>query len=683
MAAQGAADDADEPEAHINVLFTSGTLPAAIGNVPSILNDISVEDQRLQCTQFYNFLQEDSPDLLKLNEDIIPRTALISIPRSSKVMLVYGIGRGASPIGTTSNIDGQYLLLTGDAGRELGAPQPIVIPTNLHESDETAAMTHAQFSTTITTKGAQYTYPLLQRVAVTNQVNIMRIAPIPAYLVYDGFTSNLDAAEIYERVLGLENQDSPTYIHLKSFLLSCLNAHNAPDRKPWVPHEVLCQPPSAAAKRWANKKFGEIFPALTAAPPPIVPNGLSPELAALIATALANNTPRQPPPVVQVEEKKGDDNNMGMSDNELEDVLAMCGKPRDADPILLPYWLQECAKKGSETYKLTVIMKHVMQNTYYDDAEVPITRPLLKMILKRQWTGKDGNITRPSMATACEGLSPFAVLDLDEDAVARINDADDALTRASLMTFQDLKVLKNANKAQVPSSPDEFMLTLKRYANLLFAIFSDDCPYFKCVNKVIAALRKFSRSARIGMSKTTKASILWIILLQGRQFAIGQLDVLAEFQAMHTSLTAKQGAIIHAEVPQELLEPPKKPTNKRQSENSEQLESSTQTKKQDIAKKNPNCWNPKLKEALEQPMEKAKNPGLPGFQKILTFCGADPSSVFGPGSRVCSPNAFFGRCYLGNKCHKIHRLANDKETAQILKLVDKFIQDPEEIKKGP
>lgn len=128
--------------------------------------------------------------------------------------------------------------------------------------------------------------------------------------------------------------------------------------------------------------------------------------------------------------KKGDNNTMGMLENELEDILSMCGKANDSDPILLPNWIQECAKKGSNNYKLTVVMKQIMNHSYYDDAEIPITRPLLKMILKRQWTSKDGNITRPSMATTKEGLSPFAVLGLDEDAVARINNADDALTRA-------------------------------------------------------------------------------------------------------------------------------------------------------------------------------------------------------------------------------------------------------------
>lgn len=220
------------------------------------------------------------------------------------------------------------------------------------------------------------------------------------------------------------------------------------------------------------------------------------------------------------------------------------------------------------------------------------------------------------------------------------------------MTFQGLKQIRNSNKSKVPDSSDEFMLTLKRFANLLFAIFSEDCPYFKCVQKIIITLKKLSRSARIALSKTTKASILWIILLQGCQFAIGQLGVLAEFQAMHTSLTAQQGTIVHAEVPNKLLEDIT--VNKKQpADSSNTSKEGDQTLAKchtEPMKNNSNFWNSKLKEMLTLPMEIARNPNVPGCHKILTFCGAQPGAVFGPGSRVCSPNAFFSRCCLGNKC---------------------------------
>ena len=708
---------------HENVVFTSDNLPSPTGNIPNIIHAHPIETQRQQCIDIFDFLMGPDPDLLKLNEDPIPRTVLISLPRSSKVKLVYCGGVGASAIGTTSDIDGKFLFLTGDAGNDLGNPLPVIIPPTGHIEEEIACMTHTQFSTNITRQGANYKYPLLAKSNVTTTQMLMQLAPIPAFLVYDGFHRNLDASEVYERVLNMENtNDIACFSHLKNFLLSCMNAHNAGDNKPWISQEHLMQPISASARRWIKKKFETIFPTLV---PRVAatPNGLSPEVAALLAQALANRTPL-PPPIQATQEEKKSDENVGMSGSELEELLQMCGKPSDSDSSVLPDWVHECSKKGSESYKMTVIMKHVMNNPFFDDAEVPITRPLLKMILKRQWTGKDGNITRPAMSNSSEGLSPFAVLDIDEDEVARINDADEAFTRASLMTFQDLKKLKNATKPKIPETSDEFMLTLKRFANLLLAIFSCDCPLFQCLIQIINALKKFSRSARIAMTNTTKASILWIILLQSRQFSIGNMEILAEFQSMHTNLTAKQGTIIHAEVPQELLDSkPSKHMNANDKENNygkhQRNEYSDRpplgngnnrlnsrygfdrnynngkygngydqgpppNKYQRPNSKNFNCWNATLKGALQGPLDRAKkgHSKYPGYQRILEYCGADLGAVFGQGSNICSPNTFFGRCPNGSNCTRLHRMASDKETEEILKVVSKFIKSPEGIHRG-
>ena len=74
----------------------------------------------------------------------------------------------------------------------------------------------------------------------------------------------------------------------------------------------------------------------------------------------------------------------------------MCGKSTTGDSADLPLWMQDCAEKGTrEPYKMTIIQKAIMANIYYDDADVPLTAPLLKMIMKRSWNGRDGNVTRP------------------------------------------------------------------------------------------------------------------------------------------------------------------------------------------------------------------------------------------------------------------------------------------------
>ena len=97
----------------------------------------------------------------------------------------------------------------------------------------------------------------------------------------------------------------------------------------------------------------------------------------------------------------------------------MCGKSTTGDSADLSLWMQDYAAKGtSDPYKMTIIQKAMMENAYYDGADVPLTAPLLKMIMKRSWNGRDGNVTRPSLVHAMEGLSPFTILDLYEDQAA-------------------------------------------------------------------------------------------------------------------------------------------------------------------------------------------------------------------------------------------------------------------------
>ena len=93
----------------------------------------------------------------------------------------------------------------------------------------------------------------------------MKIAPCPPFLAYDAFDVQLDAAELYERVLAADTTDSAMYAHLKDFLLSCLSSHNINDNKPFVDHTLLMAPPSADARRWGLKKFKTCFPNLAPA----------------------------------------------------------------------------------------------------------------------------------------------------------------------------------------------------------------------------------------------------------------------------------------------------------------------------------------------------------------------------------------------------------------------------------
>ena len=70
------------------------------------------------------------------------------------------------------------------------------------------------------------------------------------------------------------------------------------------------------------------------------------------------------------------------------------------------------------------------------------------------------------------------------------------------------------------------MLMLKRYGNLLYAVFTDTCPLFKALKEVIRALCEYSREVRDRMTLSMKGSILWIFLIQSRQFSLGEVNML-------------------------------------------------------------------------------------------------------------------------------------------------------------
>ena len=54
---------------------------------------------------------------------------------------------------------------------------------------------------------------------VITESEIMHIAPVPAYMVYDGFNKDLDAVMVYERIMDVQDR-SPMLDHALTFLRS-------------------------------------------------------------------------------------------------------------------------------------------------------------------------------------------------------------------------------------------------------------------------------------------------------------------------------------------------------------------------------------------------------------------------------------------------------------------------------
>lgn len=672
------------PAPHVPVLYR-GTLPGPIGAVANQLNTETIETHRQRAIDLYQFLVNDDKEFMQLNMENTARTCLIGLPSSSTVRVLHTTGVGASGLGAMSDIDNKLLFLSGDGGPDIGSPLPLTLPKSIATASQVISMTTTQFHANLTAQGRTYTWPLVRRVNAegNNGVEVMKLAPIPSYLVLDGITRDLDAAEVLERIESLDNTDGEMFTHLKNFLLSVLTSHNVNDECPRISQELLLAPVSADARRWASQKFKAAYPALLPVAPP--PPAATPDIAAILAQLLPGMLPQRPHHAEEKKDDEGETSIMNMSNQEFTTTLVMCGARPDALPAVLPEWFRLCSEKGmTDSFRYTIINKHIMENFRYEDAEVPLTYSVLKMVCKRNWTGKEGNVNRPSFVNSTEGLSPFLLLDLTEDEVATMNDENDALVEASHVTVAQLKSVKTRTKATVPNTPEKFMLLLKKYANLLFALFSANCTLFQCLERVISALRSYSHSAREKMPLSTKASILWVILKQSRRFAIGEMGILQEYEEMHRSLSAKLASFSHAETPSQLYEDIIIPEKRKADLPPPQYNDYNKRQRIPPPHKpynghNNNTWHPKLREVLSPHLKTAN---FPTFTAIMKYCNANPEDLYPRYSSKCGPNAFFGRCQKGLNCSKDHSLPADNDIEKILDMTKKFRLNPTGIQRG-
>jgi hypothetical protein len=661
-----------------NPVIYDGNLPAAVGPVALLLQETPNATHTERATTFYEFLLNQDTQLIDLNGDTTALTALIYIPNTKMVRLLYGFGIGTSGIGQTSPIDGNILSMYGESDPQLGPPSVMMLPHTLRTVQDVKVMTHEQFETAIT--GPNYNHPLLQAIAVQTTQQLLKLAPIPAWLAFDGFEGDLDAAALYERIVTTVANDTPMYRHLKHFLLACLAKHNAQDNVHHAtPASIIAQIPRDARK-WSHSRFKTLFPTLNAAPQqqagqPPLNNPQLMELLRNLLPAQANIAGNG----AAAEEEKRDDAKNAMSVRELRMTLRMCGRDEDGDVNLLPAHFRTVLEKGSgEEFKRNLIREHIVNTSYYDDAEPPLTTTLLKMVLKRQWLGKEGDIQNPSLLNALEGLSPFLASQLSHHQIAIINEAHDDLTSATYTTVKDQQSFKSKFKVNIPEDGTELLKLTKCYANMIFSIFGADSPFFLAIRTVVNALKRYTDMARKNFSRRTIASIMWIMLLQCRTFGTGDTCILEEFQIMQRNLAAKNELqIYHSECPQELWVMKDTTTQKVKQVDAPATEPPPKKPKP----ANPNNWNDRLKDKLTIPLQKAKNPS---YSAILRFCGENPMRmrILNHANGVCASNTFLGRCYAGDKCDKIHRKASDGEATKILAALKKFIDSPDEFKNG-
>ncbi len=117
--------------------------------------------------------------------------AMVSVLNTTKVRLIYGLGVGTATIGAVSPLSGKFLALYGEGGGEIGTPQLLVLPASINETKEDANPSDEEISNAFQNNHILDT-PSTHRANTTRQTqSILKIAPIPPYLVYDRSCGNL------------------------------------------------------------------------------------------------------------------------------------------------------------------------------------------------------------------------------------------------------------------------------------------------------------------------------------------------------------------------------------------------------------------------------------------------------------------------------------------------------------
>ena len=108
--------------------------------------------------------------------------------------------------------------------------------------------------------------------------------------------------------------------------------------------------------------------------------------------------------------------------------------------------------------------------------------------MKRDWTDSD-LVKRALLVNAEKLLSLFTMVDLTEEDVAEMDQEFKDLDSATTILAPDVKATRAKLKATMPGDAEIFMLMLKRYTNLLHALFSSVFTLYLQMYVIVQAFR--------------------------------------------------------------------------------------------------------------------------------------------------------------------------------------------------
>lgn len=147
----------DDADAYEPIFFTVDAYPNAGGTIATEFAAVALDQQRIGATQLYEFLWGSAgEDMLRLNVGQALLMALVAIPATHMVKVVFGFGVGLAGIGEVNALQNKLLMLHGDGDLELGPPELMVLNTSCRNKVDVNDPQDDQIQELLKTKGKHF-----------------------------------------------------------------------------------------------------------------------------------------------------------------------------------------------------------------------------------------------------------------------------------------------------------------------------------------------------------------------------------------------------------------------------------------------------------------------------------------------------------------------------------------------
>ena len=688
--------------------FWDGNIPQANGTLAKLFThaDTRANNQTHEDLVAFLYDKEDNKgNKLQFDNNLI--TFLTAIPGTKrKVRVVYGIGTGIGLTGIKSNkLEDKILALSGEFENGNAYPTVLQYPSSALTPTKQKAPFFENFERHLTEGNKNSTW--FKYGDLQNTATLPMLVPVPTRFICDGFDEDLDAAVIFERLSAISAEEATSLkatLHLlRTFLTAVVVKYNQKDPTILPPPQTFMVHPSPLINKWKKQRVDNLFPSLHNTPNTTATT--SPATSPTIAA-----TPKDIPTVTQTtnadwspeafikafnamqtssattndltKDASNTSETLGMGTFAYDLLLNLSGLAHGTADELLPMWSQLAEKNLSKSDKLTFVRRSIENNIKWSESKVLPLNTLLTMIVTRAW---EGETTLSSLTSAAKGLTPFAVPCLTEAEVTSQNDLADAIDAASNTTVKDHSSSKL--RASAPASFDGLVKRIKRFGNLLFAVFGENSALFMQIEDMITALDSYGEHARTTMSHQTIASILWITHLQARHYSAGAMKgataLKAEFTTMMNAIVTK-APVIHMDTPPNLYVTYQEPSSlqKRSAPNPtpSPYESPNKNHKPNDGSDrfqlvDRNVMNAKMKTAMAPILSL---PRIPNMGKLCRAARTNAGELFPSHKDICIRSQVLGKCFVS--CTHKHIKLSDRDVEPALKILESVIANPSLIK---